>query len=79
MISTGGVRTGLDAAPTLALGATLIGMGFPFLKAASESLDAVREFLEQFLAELRPSHATHWSGQRRRDAATSRRRHWPDT
>ena len=28
-------------------------MGFPFLKAASESLDAVREFLEQFLAELR--------------------------
>jgi isopentenyl-diphosphate delta-isomerase len=53
IISTGGVRSGLDAARALALGATLIGMGFPFLKAASESLDAVREFLEQFLAELR--------------------------
>ncbi len=53
VISTGGVRSGLDAARALALGATLIGMGFPFLKAASESLDAVREFLEQFLAELR--------------------------
>ncbi len=51
--ATGGVRSGLDAARALALGATLIGMGFPFLKAASESESAVREFLEQFLAELR--------------------------
>jgi isopentenyl-diphosphate Delta-isomerase len=52
-ISTGGVRSGLDAARALALGATLIGMGFPFLKAASESREAVKNFLEQFLAELR--------------------------
>lgn len=51
--ATGGVRSGLDAARALALGATLIGMGFPFLKAAAESESAVREFLEQFLAELR--------------------------
>ncbi|HET8908198.1 MAG TPA: type 2 isopentenyl-diphosphate Delta-isomerase [Ktedonobacterales bacterium] len=53
IISTGGVRSGLDAARALALGATLIGMGFPFLKAASESVEAVREFLDQFLTELR--------------------------
>lgn len=53
IISTGGVRSGLDAARALALGATLIGMGFPFLKAASEGLDAVRAFLGQFLSELR--------------------------
>ncbi len=51
--ATGGVRSGLDAARALALGATLIGMGFPFLKAATESESSVREFLEQFLAELR--------------------------
>ncbi|HEU0028536.1 MAG TPA: type 2 isopentenyl-diphosphate Delta-isomerase [Ktedonobacterales bacterium] len=51
--ATGGVRSGLDAARALALGATLVGMGFPFLKAAAESESAVREFLEQFLAELR--------------------------
>jgi isopentenyl-diphosphate delta-isomerase len=51
--ATGGVRSGLDAARALALGATLIGMGFPFLKAAAESESAVRDFLEQFLAELR--------------------------
>jgi isopentenyl-diphosphate Delta-isomerase len=53
VISTGGVRSGLDAARALALGATLVGMGFPFLKAASESREAVKAFLEQFLAELR--------------------------
>lgn len=53
LISTGGVRSGLDAARAFALGATLVGMGFPFLKAASESREAVKAFLEQFLAELR--------------------------
>jgi isopentenyl-diphosphate delta-isomerase len=51
--ATGGVRSGLDAARALALGATLVGVGFPFLKAAAESEDAVRAFLDQFLTELR--------------------------
>lgn len=60
LISTGGVRTGLDAARALALGAALVGMGFPFLKAASKSEAAIHDFLEQFLAELRI--AMHLSG-----------------
>src|SRR6266581_8012973 len=52
LISTGGVRNGLDMARALAMGATLVGIGFPFLKAASESYDAVCELLETFVAEL---------------------------
>jgi isopentenyl-diphosphate delta-isomerase len=53
LIATGGVRTGLDAARALALGASLVGMAFPFLRAASESYEAVRAFVQQFLMELK--------------------------
>src|SRR5712692_9145872 len=53
LISTGGVLNGLDIARALALGATLVGMGLPFLKAASESYEAVCELLETVVAELK--------------------------
>jgi isopentenyl-diphosphate delta-isomerase len=53
IIATGGVRSGLDVARALVLGATLVGMGFPFLQAASEGLPALRAFLDQTLRELR--------------------------
>lgn len=53
LISTGGVRNGLDVARALTLGASIVGMGFPFLKAASESYEKVCELLEVVIAELK--------------------------
>jgi isopentenyl-diphosphate delta-isomerase len=53
IIATGGVRNGMDVARALSLGATLVGMGHPFLKAASESYEQVCELIETTIAELK--------------------------
>lgn len=53
LIATGGVRNGLDAARALSLGATLVGIGFPFLKAANESYERVCAVIEEILAQLK--------------------------
>ena len=68
IIATGGVRSGLDAAKALALGATVVGVGRPMLRAALEGEDAVRAWIAQFELELRA--ATFLTGARRaRDLA----------
>jgi isopentenyl-diphosphate delta-isomerase len=53
LTATGGVRNGLDVARALALGATLVGMGYPFLKAASESYEKVCELLDSIIMQLK--------------------------
>ena len=53
LIGTGGVRNGLHAAKALALGASLVGMGGPFIRAALEGPGAVIAEARLVLEELR--------------------------
>jgi isopentenyl-diphosphate delta-isomerase len=71
LIASGGIRSGLDVAKALALGAEAVALALPLLRPALDSADAVRTVLERLIEELRV--AMHCSGAG--DVAELRRVH----
>jgi isopentenyl-diphosphate Delta-isomerase len=53
VVATGGLRSGLDAARALAMGATLAGYASAMLTPANQSAKAAIAFVEQLKLELR--------------------------
>lgn len=54
VIASGGIRNGIEAAKSLALGANCVGMALPFLKAGtSDGKNGIREFLNNFINDFK--------------------------
>jgi isopentenyl-diphosphate delta-isomerase len=53
IIASGGLRDGIDVAKCIALGADLGGLAGPFLKAAAESVEAVRRLIWELTRQVR--------------------------
>jgi isopentenyl-diphosphate delta-isomerase len=53
LVASGGIRTGMDAAKAIALGADVVAVAWPLLAPAIASAAAALEWLERFVDELR--------------------------
>jgi isopentenyl-diphosphate Delta-isomerase len=52
LIASGGIRTGIDMAKAIILGASLCGIARPFLNPAMESVEAVRAVIQKLKREF---------------------------
>lgn len=53
LIASGGIRTGVEIAKAIAIGADVCGLALPFLEAANESEEAVHELVGELVTALR--------------------------
>jgi len=53
IIASGGLRTGVEMAKAIALGADSVGIARPFLEKAVEGADSLREYIREILREFR--------------------------
>ncbi|MFW7377473.1 MAG: type 2 isopentenyl-diphosphate Delta-isomerase [Oligoflexus sp.] len=53
LVATGGIRDGLTVAKAVALGANMVGIGLPLLRAALQSEEAPQQVLETFVRGLK--------------------------
>jgi isopentenyl-diphosphate delta-isomerase len=52
VFASGGIRSGIDIAKSIAMGATLGGMASPFLKAAAQSVEATVQTIQEIRREI---------------------------
>ncbi len=53
IVASGGIRTGMEIAKAIAMGASLTAMALPVLRPATESADSVQKFIEKIILELK--------------------------
>jgi len=53
LISSGGLRSGVDVAKCIALGASVAGLAHPMLKHAAESNESLTHFIEEIIQQVR--------------------------